>query len=157
MAKKDDDVTTAPPALNKDDTPPAESEASGDITVGFAEGVTDGVATAGEPGVRLNVSVGLDTLTSISWGDGQTDIPPDTSGDFVAHIYREPGSALVVTVEDNTGASGSSDAFDVAMPEPAEPPTETVEEANEAGYLGSPPDPEPNESYTVAGVTAPPE
>lgn len=32
--------------------------------------------------------------------------------------------------------------------------TTTLDEANEAGYLGTAPDPEPNESYTVAGVLA---
>ena len=31
---------------------------------------------------------------------------------------------------------------------------ETLEDAQEAGYLGTAPDPEPNESYTVAGVLA---
>lgn len=32
------------------------------------------------------------------------------------------------------------------------PTTVTFEEANEAGYLGTATDPEPNDSYTVAGV-----
>jgi hypothetical protein len=32
--------------------------------------------------------------------------------------------------------------------------TTTLDEANEAGYLGTAPDPEPNESYTVQGVVA---
>lgn len=35
--------------------------------------------------------------------------------------------------------------------------TTDVEEATEAGYLGTPADPEPNESYTVEGVTAQPD
>jgi hypothetical protein len=39
-------------------------------------------------------------------------------------------------------------------PEPANPVTTTLEDADEHGYLGQPPDPEPNESYTVEGVTA---
>jgi hypothetical protein len=39
-------------------------------------------------------------------------------------------------------------------PEPANPPTTTFEDATEQGYLGQPPDPEPNESYTLAGVGA---
>jgi hypothetical protein len=39
-------------------------------------------------------------------------------------------------------------------PEPANPPTDTLEEADEHGYVGQPPDPEPNESYTVEGVTS---
>jgi len=32
--------------------------------------------------------------------------------------------------------------------------TTNLEEANEVGYLGSVPDPTPNEAYTVAGVTS---
>jgi hypothetical protein len=32
--------------------------------------------------------------------------------------------------------------------------TTNLDEANEAGYLGSVPDPTPNEAYTVAGVTS---
>jgi hypothetical protein len=36
----------------------------------------------------------------------------------------------------------------------ANPPTTTYDEAQEAGYLGAPPDQEPNESYTVEGVTS---
>lgn len=40
----------------------------------------------------------------------------------------------------------------------ANPPTSTLEEATEAGYLGYHPDQEPNASYTVEGVTeAPPQ
>lgn len=34
----------------------------------------------------------------------------------------------------------------------ANPPTDTIEEATEAGYLGAPPDQTPNEDYTVEGV-----
>jgi hypothetical protein len=41
-----------------------------------------------------------------------------------------------------------------STPKPANPPTSTLEEANEQGYLGQPPDPEPNESYTLEGVIA---
>lgn len=39
------------------------------------------------------------------------------------------------------------------QPEPANPPTDNIEDATEAGYLGQPPDPNPNEVYTVEGVT----
>jgi hypothetical protein len=34
------------------------------------------------------------------------------------------------------------------------PSAVTIDEANEAGFLGTVADPEPNESYTVAGVVA---
>ena len=120
------------------------------IDVGFAEGVTDGVALVGEPGVRLTVSVPLVKLTSIGWGDGHLDIPPDTEGGFVAHIYREPAFAIMVevTTEDD---SGISDPFDVTEPEPANPPSESYEDAVDVGYIGQPPDPAPNEDYTVEG------
>lgn len=120
------------------------------ITVGFEEGVTDGVATVGEPGVRLSVDVPLDTLTSIGWGDGALDIPPDIEGGFVAHIYREAlaGIQVDVSTEDD---SGLSDPFDVTEPEPANPPSESYEDAVSLGYVGQPPDPEPDESYTVEG------
>ena len=36
--------------------------------------------------------------------------------------------------------------------EGANPPTDSIEEATEAGYLGAPPDQTPNEDYTVEGV-----
>lgn len=122
------------------------------VTVGFEEGVADGVAQVGEPGVRLSVSVPLDALTSIGWGDGHLDVPPDTEGGFVAHIYREPQTTVMVEVI--TGDDeGVSDPFDVVTPEPANPPTDTLEESVEEGYVGQPPDPLPNETYTVEGVT----
>ena len=34
----------------------------------------------------------------------------------------------------------------------ANPPVDSIEDAQDAGYLGVHPDPEPNESYTVEGV-----
>jgi hypothetical protein len=122
------------------------------IAVGFSEGVTDGQATVGPPGVRLTVSVALDTLTAINWGDGQLDSPPDISGDFVAHIYRQPAARVSVEVEaaDDTGTSPT---FEVVAPEPGEPEADTYEEAQAAGYSGQPPDPRPNEDYTVEGVS----
>jgi hypothetical protein len=35
---------------------------------------------------------------------------------------------------------------------PANPVTDDLESAVEAGYLGQPPDPNPNEDYTLEGV-----
>jgi hypothetical protein len=37
---------------------------------------------------------------------------------------------------------------------PANPVATTLEEANDAGYLGQPPDSRPNDEYTVEGVIA---
>lgn len=98
------------------------------ITVGFAEGVTDGQASVGEPGVRLTVSVPLETLTAIDWGDGQTDSPPDTTGGFVAHVYRSPASGVAVTVTDQTDATGTSPTFDVAESDSTTDPDPEVPE-----------------------------
>lgn len=147
----------SPASKSERHAPPPETESkaaepTAAITVGFAEGVTDGKASTGPPGVRLTVSVPLDTLTEIDWGD-TVDSPPDISGNFVAHIYRQPGPSVAVTVTDTSGATGTSESFELVAPEPANPPTDSHEEAVDAGYWGQPPDPNPNDTYTVEGVT----
>jgi hypothetical protein len=151
-APKGERHTPPPETEGKEVEPPKAPAKAAAITVGFAEGVTDGKASTGPPGVRLSVSVPLDTLTAINWGD-TIDAPPDISGDFVAHIYGQPATDMAVTVTDTSGASGTSESFELVPPEPANPPTDSHQEAVEVGYWGQPPDPNPNDTYTVEGVT----
>jgi hypothetical protein len=66
--------------------------------------------------VRGGANVDLATLTTVDWGDGQIDTPPDATGGFIAHIYNAPRGApgLAIVTVDPLG-SLSSTPFEVVQ------------------------------------------
>jgi len=123
------------------------------VTLGLtgtnAAGTPNSAAVVGggkDGGVRINPTragqpVDPTTLTSIDWGDGTIDSPPDTSGGFVAHVYTALKGApgLAITAVDALG-SGTSQAFEVVAADSVVTQAASApQSATPAGGAGTPP------------------